>query len=299
MGLREWIKGRVSALDDAARPWADRGRLNRWAYEFLLFGLKQAWACLFAGAMLTLLVATRFLWPADAPLARYDVLVISAVILQALLLALKLEHWDEALVIFVFHLVGTVMELFKTAHGSWIYPEPSLLRIGGVPLFSGFMYACVGSYIARAWRLFDFRFSRYPPAWAPWTLALLAYANFFTDHYGLDIRWGLFALAALIFGRSWIWFTPDRKPRRMPLLLATVLAASFVWIAENLGTFAGAWIYPGQRHGWTMVSPAKIGSWALLMMLSFVLVTLVRRPRPPDAEAARERVLEPVLQPLA
>ena len=299
MGLREWIKGRVSALDDAARPWADRGRLNRWAYEFLLFGLKQAWACLFAGAMLTLLVATRFLWPADAPLARYDVLVISAVILQALLLALKLEHWDEALVIFVFHLVGTVMELFKTAHGSWIYPEPSLLRIGGVPLFSGFMYACVGSYIARAWRLFDFRFSRYPPAWAPWTLALLAYANFFADHYGLDIRWGLFALAALIFGRSWIWFTPDRKPRRMPLLLATVLAASFVWIAENLGTFAGAWIYPGQRHGWTMVSPAKIGSWALLMMLSFVLVTLVRRPRPPDAEAARERVLEPVLQPLA
>jgi len=299
MGLREWIKGRVSALDDAARPWAARGRLNRWAYEFLLFGLKQAWACLFAGAMLTLLVATRFLWPADAPLARYDVLVISAVILQALLLALKLEHWDEALVIFVFHLVGTVMELFKTAHGSWIYPEPSLLRIGGVPLFSGFMYACVGSYIARAWRLFDFRFSRYPPAWAPWTLALLAYANFFTDHYGLDIRWGLFALAALIFGRSWIWFTPDRKPRRMPLLLATVLAASFVWIAENLGTFAGAWIYPGQRHGWTMVSPAKIGSWALLMMLSFVLVTLVRRPRPPDAEAARERVLEPVLQPLA
>ena len=299
MGLREWIKGRVSALDDAARPWAARGRLNRWAYEFLLFGLKQAWACLFAGAMLTLLVATRFLWPADAPLARYDVLVVSAVMLQALLLALKLEHWDEALVIFVFHLVGTVMELFKTAHGSWIYPEPSLLRIGGVPLFSGFMYACVGSYIARAWRLFDFRFSRYPPAWAPWTLALLAYANFFADHYGLDIRWGLFALAALIFGRSWIWFTPDRKPRRMPLLLATVLAASFVWIAENLGTFAGAWIYPGQRHGWTMVSPAKIGSWALLMMLSFVLVTLVRRPRPPDAEAARERVLEPVLQPLA
>ena len=81
MGLREWIKGRVSALDDAARPWADRGRLNRWAYEFLLFGLKQAWACLFAGAMLTLLVATWLLanclavpfhrW-VEAPAARLD-----------------------------------------------------------------------------------------------------------------------------------------------------------------------------------------------------------------------------------
>jgi uncharacterized membrane protein YoaT (DUF817 family) len=53
-------------------------------------------------------------------------------------------------VIAIFHLVGTVMEVFKTAHGSWIYPEPSLLRIGGVPLFSGFMYACIGSYLARA-----------------------------------------------------------------------------------------------------------------------------------------------------
>jgi uncharacterized membrane protein YoaT (DUF817 family) len=246
--------------------------------------------------MLALLVTTKLFYPHHAALARYDVLVVSAVAIQALLLTLKLERWDEALVIFVFHVVGTAMELFKTAHGSWIYPEPSVLRIGGVPLFSGFMYACIGSYIARAWRLFDFRFSRYPPAWAPWTLAILAYANFFTDHYGVDVRWCLFALAALVFGRSWIWFTPDRKPRRMPLLLATVLAASFVWIAENLGTFAGAWIYPSQRHGWTFVSPAKIGSWALLMVLSFVLVTLVRRPRPPDAEPARNGALEPVLE---
>jgi len=37
------------------------------------------------------------------------------------------------------------------------------LRIMGVPLFSGFMYACVGSYMARVWRIFDFRFDRFPP----------------------------------------------------------------------------------------------------------------------------------------
>jgi hypothetical protein len=42
MGLKDWIKGRVAALDEVARPWADRSRPNRWAYEFLLFGLKQA-----------------------------------------------------------------------------------------------------------------------------------------------------------------------------------------------------------------------------------------------------------------
>ncbi|MGR5503916.1 DUF817 family protein, partial [Vibrio sp. DNB22_10_4] len=83
--------------------------------------------------------------------------------IQIALLWLKLETWDEAKVILMFHVAGTGMEVFKTAVGSWIYPEASLLRIGGVPLFTGFMYASVGSYIARAWREFDLRFSHHPP----------------------------------------------------------------------------------------------------------------------------------------
>ena len=69
IGVRDWIKDRVAALDAAARPWAARDRLHAFAYEFLLFGLKQAWACLFGGAMLFLLVATHYGWPAHAPLA--------------------------------------------------------------------------------------------------------------------------------------------------------------------------------------------------------------------------------------
>jgi hypothetical protein len=67
----------------------------------------------------------------------------------------------------------------------------------------------------------------------------------------------------------------------MPLLVSSVLASLFIWIAENLGTFASAWIYPSQRHGWAMVSFAKLGSWYLLIMLSFVLVSLVHKPRSP------------------
>ena len=163
MSLKDGIKQNVLAIDAAMRPWAARNRFSSTLYEFLLFGLKQAWASLFAGAMLTLLVGSRFLWPRDAPLARYDFLVLSALTLQVLFLATKLERWDEALVIAIFHVVGTVMEVFKTSHGSWIYPEPSVLRIGGVPLFSGFMYASIGSYVARTWRLFDIRFVNYPP----------------------------------------------------------------------------------------------------------------------------------------
>jgi uncharacterized membrane protein YoaT (DUF817 family) len=173
------------------------------------------------------------------------------------------------------------MEVFKTAHGSWIYPEASLLRIGGVPLFSGFMYAAIGSYLARAWRLFEIRFETYPPLWGPWLLAVLSYINFFSHHYVPDIRWGLYAFSAVLFGGRWFQFTPDLKPRRMPMLLGFVLVSLFIWIAENLGTFTATWIYPHQRDGWSPVPISKLGAWYLLMMLSFVLVSLVHRPRGP------------------
>src|SRR5437868_3063667 len=281
ISLKDRIKGRVVAFDAAVRPWAAKSRLRGGAYEFLLFGLKQAWASLFAGAMLGLILVTHLFWPADAALSRYDFLVVAAVALQAFFLATRLERWDEALVILIFHVVGTVMELFKTSHGSWIYPEHNLLRIGGVPLFSGFMYAAIGSYIARIWRLFDVRYIGYPPLWAPWVLAIGAYANFFTHHYLPDIRLGLFAFSGLIFWRTWFTFTPDLKPRRMPMILGGLLVALFIWFAENLGTFASAWIYPNQRHGWALVSVGKLGSWYLLIMLSFVLFSLVHKPRAP------------------
>jgi uncharacterized membrane protein YoaT (DUF817 family) len=231
--------------------------------------------------MLVLIVGTHYLWPRGAPIARYDFLVVSAMAIQAMMLATRLEQWDEALVILVFHITGTAMEVFKTAHGSWIYPEPSLLRIGGVPLFSGFMYASIGSYIARTWRLMELEYEHYPPPWAPWLLAVAAYVNFFTHHFLPDIRLGLFAFSGLIWWRTWVRFTPDRKVRRMPLLLSALLVAGFIWIAENLGTFAAAWVYPSQTRHWAPVGPEKIGAWYLLVTLSFVLVTIVRRPAAP------------------
>ena len=282
MSLKDQIKARVAAFDAWARPWALRSKWHGWAYEFLLFGLKQAWACLFGGAMLALILGTHLFWPEHAAIARYDFLVIASVAVQAILLATKLERWDEALVIFIFHFVGTVMEIFKTAHGSWIYPEPSVLRIGGVPLFSGFMYACIGSYIARAIRLFEIGFVAYPPIWTTWALALLAYVNFFTHHYTIDIRNALFAFSAILFFRTWFIFTPDQIPRRMPMLIGLLLVSLFIWFAENLGTFASAWVYPSQRDGWRLVPMEKMGAWYLLMLLSFVLVTLVHKPRQAD-----------------
>jgi uncharacterized membrane protein YoaT (DUF817 family) len=247
-----------------------------WTYEFPLFGFKQGWACLFGALLLGLLLATHYFYPAHAPLARYDFLVIAALVIQLGMLVFRLESIGEAKVILAFHVVGTIMEVFKTAHGSWLYPEPGLLKIGGVPLFSGFMYAAVGSYIARIWRIFRFRFEPYPPRWATWLLAAAIYINFFTHHWLPDIRLGLFAVTILLFWRTRVWFTPFREARWMPLLLGWLLVAGFIWLAENVGTFSRTWAYPGQS-AWQLVSPMKLGAWYLLMIISFVLVSLLHR----------------------
>ena len=108
-------------------------------YEFARFGVKQAWACLFGGIMVGLLLGTYLLWPRHAWLARYDFLFIAAIMTQTLLLKFGLETWEEAGIILIYHVIGTAMELFKTGVGSWIYPEACVFRIMGVPLFSGFM----------------------------------------------------------------------------------------------------------------------------------------------------------------
>ena len=237
--------------------WAGRRPVTHALYEFVRFGIKQAWACLFGALLLALLIGTHWLYPKGASLARYDFLVIAAVAIQAAMLAFRLETLEEAKVIFIFHVVGTAMEIFKTSVGSWIYPEASLLRIAGVPLFSGFMYAAIGSYIARCWRLFDFRFTHHPPLWALALLACAIYVNFFAHHYLPDMRLALFAATVVLFGRCWVHFKVWRVHRRMPLLLGFTLVALFIWLAENIGTFTAAWMYPHQRLGWSLVSRAS------------------------------------------
>ena len=65
----------------------------------------------------------------------------------------------------------------------------------------------------------------------------------------------------------------------MPMLVGFLLVAFFIWLAENLATVANAWTYPAQAHGWKPVPVTKMGSWYLLMLLSFVLVSMVHRPK--------------------
>jgi uncharacterized membrane protein YoaT (DUF817 family) len=275
-------------IDAAAHRVLDRmpaGGVSGALVEFVVFGLKQAWACLFGGALLGIMIVTAIAWPQNAPIERYDFLFLAALSIQVALLSFKLETPREAVVILVFHIVGTAMELFKTSAGSWIYPEEAIFRIMGVPLFSGFMYAAVGSYIARITRIFDMRYTSYPPMIATIVLAVAIYVNFFTHHFVFDARWGLFAFAFVLFWGTRVHYRVFRSRHQMRLLVGFLLVSLFIWFAENIATWSRAWIYPSQADGWTPVSLSKLGAWYLLMIISFVLVSLVHRPKGPADEA--------------
>jgi uncharacterized membrane protein YoaT (DUF817 family) len=145
------------------------------------------------------------------------------------------------------------------------------------------MYAAVGSYMVRVYRLFALRFSHYPRLWLTALIAAVCYANFFTHHYIVDLRWPLTIAVLIIFGRSMMYFRVFDRQLRMPLVLAFALVALFIWFAENIATWAGAWFYPDQVAGWQPVAPTKLAAWFLLMIISVALVTWVYPPVPPDS----------------
>lgn len=253
-----------------------RAKLPHLMAELVMFTLKQGWAALFGTLLLVGMILTSKIWQPDWPIARYDALLLYALALQAFFLATGMESWREARVILLFHFTGTVMEIFKVHVGSWGYPGDGLMKLWGVPLFSGFMYASVGSYMARVIRLFDMRFAPYPPFWTTMLLALAIYGNFFAHHFLPDIRLALFAATVLLFARTRIWFRIGEQHYWMPLPLAAFFSSFFLWLAENVGTSTKTWIYSGQSSH-QMVSFAKMGSWYLLLFVSFVTVTLVLR----------------------
>ncbi|MFI9556313.1 DUF817 family protein [Nonomuraea endophytica] len=56
------------------------------------------------------------------------------------------------------------------------------------------------------------------------------------------------------------------------LAQSLVLIGFFLWVAENIATYLGAWQYPYQRGTWQLVHPAQFGAWALLVSVTFVMV---------------------------
>lgn len=266
---------KLSAIDDyLIHPPARAGLtgFNRFIVEFLFFGIKEARACLFVA----LFFAAVFLIPRTGMLGvpRYDVLLIVALAIQVWMVWSKLETMDELKAITLFHIVGFALEVFKTSSGikSWSYPDFGYTKLFGVPLFSGFMYAAVGSYIIQAWRLFDLSIEHHPPYWMAGLIAILIYANFFTHHYIGDYRWTIGAVALGLYARSMVVFKPYDRARKMPLLLSFILIGFFIWLAENISTFFGVWKYPNQLGAWSAVHIGKWSSWSLLVVMTFTII---------------------------
>ncbi|MDY4323234.1 DUF817 domain-containing protein [Pectobacterium brasiliense] len=262
-------------LEKGITPSSPTG-LTRFLIEFLYFGVKEARACLFVGLFfLAVFSVPKAGW---FGIPRYDLLLIFAIVIQGWMIASKLETWDELKAVTLFHLVGFALEVFKTSSGirSWSYPDFAYTKVLGVPLFAGFMYASVGSYIIQSWRLFDLKIRHHPPYWLATLVALLIYVNFFTHHYIGDYRWYIAALAVGLYARTTVIFTPYDRERRMPLSLAFILIGFFIWLAENISTFFSIWSYPEQLGAWSMVHVGKWSSWALLVIMTFTIVIYLK-----------------------
>lgn len=270
-------KARVSAEEPAfsaqTQPRRGRSRVRRALIEFLWFGIKNARACLFAGLFFVAVFAVPRAGILGIP--RYDLLLLIALAIQFGMLWMGLETWDELKAITIFHVIGFALEVFKTSAAirSWSYPDFAYSKVLGVPLFAGFMYAAVGSYVIQAWRLFDLRIRHHPPYWMAGLTALAIYANFFTHHYIADLRWYLAALALGLYARTTVLFRPLDRDRGMPLLVSFLLIGFFVWLAENISTFFGIWRYPDQLGAWTTVHVGKWSSWSLLVVMTVTIVT--------------------------
>lgn len=242
-------------------------------------------SCFFPVVIFCLLALSNLIKNPIIP--RYDFLLAACIIVQLLMYFTKMETKDELLVITLFHLLGITMEIFKVNMGSWSYPEFAYSKIAGVPLYSGFMYASVASFMCQAWRRFDMGIPHWPNRLLAFTLGISIYLNFFTHHFIPDVRWVLAITVLVAFRKTQIRYNNNGMVRKMPLVLAFVLIGLFIWFAENIATFFGAWKYAYQHGDWHMVSYQKISSWGLLVIVSFIIVAelkFVKQNKKPQAE---------------
>ncbi len=243
--------------------------------QFKIFVKKQASSAVFGGLLLFSIVLTHFV-PTPG-IYRYDLLFVIALIIQAIFIITRIEKPKEVFAIIVFHIMAMGMEIFKTSPevASWAYPERAIFAIGSVPLFTGFMYSAVGSYIARAWRTLQFEFVNLPRRFLLTLMGFAIYVNFFTNHYTYDARYLLFILLVVMFWKTKFYFTLTDKRFEMHPLILNALTALFIWLAEQVSTFARVWVYPNQRDSWHLVSFQKYTSWYMLLILSFAIITTI------------------------
>lgn len=138
------------------------------------------------------------------------------------------------------------------------------------------MYASVASFMCQIWRRLQMELTGWPGLASAGLLGGAIYLNFFTHHFIPDFRWWLTALVVVVFWRTWIIYRVQGKTYRMPLVLAFAIVGFFIWLAENIATFLGAWQYPDQHESWHLVGFGKISSWFLLVIISVIIVAQLK-----------------------
>lgn len=250
-------------------------RIGHAMKQLFHFGWQQVLACLFPIVIFGSLALTKFIIVSFLP--RYDLLLLICLMMQWWMVRSGLETKDELKVITLFHVIGLTLEIFKVNMGSWTYPEEGYMKVFGVPLYSGFMYASVASYLCQAWRRLHVELIKWPPFFFVLSLATAIYLNFFTHHFWIDVRWWLAVFVLIVFLRASVSYKVNGISYRMPIALSFLLIGFFIWIAENIATYFSAWEYPNQADAWSLVHLGKVSSWVLLVIVSFLIVATLKQ----------------------
>jgi len=246
---------------------------NSFFRVLLVFSWKLICSSLFAWVFFLLLIFGKFVttfW-----LHFYDFLFLSIFLTQVVFILTKFESWDDVKIILIFHILWFIMEAFKVHPwiGAWSYPDPWFFTLLNVPLYSGFMYSAVGSFIFKAWGNLQLKFTNFPKFKYIVPMAIITYINFFSHHILPDIRYIIVLCVVLVARKTFAWFSIRDKYYKMPVLLGLFFSWFFLWLAENIATFFWAWVYPYQNLWWTMVSWHKILSWFLFFIVSIVVIS--------------------------
>ena len=244
--------------------------------ELALFTIKQAKSCIFPVSIFSVLFISNF-WVPNF-LHRYDFILLCLVIIQTIFILLKQETKQELLVIFSFHFFGLFFEIFKVNQGVWSYPEDAIFKIFQVPVYSGFMYAAVATYVIHAWKNLKLQLLNWPQTKYVLVISSIIYLNFFTNHYIYDFRWVIIVAIIFLFKKTSFNFQVGEKVRNISASLSFLLISFFIWMAENISTLLKAWQYPHQSDAWSVVDIRIISSWFLLVIFVVTLtITLSQK----------------------
>lgn len=243
---------------------------DNYLIQFFSFGFKQL-----VGVTFGLLIVIGFILTINSSY-RYDILFVYAIVIQVLLYKIGFENKRDILVVTIFHLIGLSMELIEVGiNGSWSYNSSGIFYIASVPIFTGFMYASIGSYMAKEFKLLKLRMEGMPSNIVLIIFSIAIYANFILNNHIFDYRYILIFIMLVLYNPVKLYFTPGRTEYKFNLPLAFFLIGFFIWIAENISTYLGIWSYPNQVPIWHFVHFSKITSWMLLSIVSFNLVYML------------------------